>query len=153
MSTETAVAVTGANGYVGGLVVRALAPEVRIVPLVRRPRDKSEHVWRFDMDESEMFDTLRLASATQLVHVAWEMRTNSLEALRRVCVAGTRRLLTAARLAGVQNVIFVSTDLPAFYGPVSDSEMAFSGLVVDSRRLNSAGVRLPRLECGRISLN
>lgn len=44
-------------------------------------------------------------------------------------------------------------DLPTFCGPFLTSEMAFSGLVSDSCRLNSAGVRFPRLEWGRTSLN
>ena len=43
-------------------------------------------------------------------------------------------------------------DLPAFCGPFQASRMALSGLVVDSLCLNSAGVRFPRLECGRVSL-
>jgi hypothetical protein len=43
-------------------------------------------------------------------------------------------------------------DLPAFCGPLQASEMAVSGLVADSFRLNSAGVNCPKLECGRISL-
>jgi hypothetical protein len=45
------------------------------------------------------------------------------------------------------------SDLPAFCGPFQTSEMAFSGLVSDNCRLNSAGVRFPRLEWGRTSLN
>lgn len=115
MTAETTVAVTGANGYVGGLVVRALAPYVRVVPLVRKLGEEGGNIWRFDMAESEMTETLRRASVSQVVHVAWEMKTNSLETLRRVCVAGTRRLLNAATAAGIQKVIFIST-ISAFEG-------------------------------------
>jgi heparanase len=54
--------------------------------------------------------------------------------------------------AGAATLQPASIDLPAFCGPIQASEMALSGLVVDSLCLNSAGVRFPRPECGRISL-
>jgi len=45
-----------------------------------------------------------------------------------------------------------TSDLPAFFGPSQTWQMASAGRFVEQRRLNSAGVRLPRLECGRTSL-
>jgi len=59
----------------------------------------------------------------------------------------TRELQNQGHEVGRRHV-----DLPAFCGPFEASEMARSGLVADSLRLNSAGVRFPRAECGLISL-
>lgn len=42
--------------------------------------------------------------------------------------------------------------LPAICVPFQVSKMALSGLDMDSLSLNSTGVRLPRLECGQVSL-
>lgn len=109
------VAVTGANGYVGGLVLSALAPEFNVVSLVRIPKAEGEHKWHFDMSEDEMTEILQRASVTIIVHVAWDMATSSIDLLRSSCVAGTQRLLTAARTAGVQRFIFIST-ISAFEG-------------------------------------
>ena len=113
--TQPVVAVTGASGYVGSLIVRALSEEMRVVSLVRTPKSNSDHVWYFDMSEHEMAETLRLAAVTHVIHSAWEMQGSSLGELERICVTGTKRLIAATKAVGMLQVIFIST-ISAFEG-------------------------------------
>ena len=67
------VGVTGANGYVSGLVLSALAPEFNVILLVRIPKAEAEHQRHFDMKEREMTGILQRDSVTTTVHVAWDI--------------------------------------------------------------------------------
>jgi nucleoside-diphosphate-sugar epimerase len=110
MGSPRVVAVTGANGYVGSLVVRALADDgVKTVPLVRKPRNDGDRAWSFEMSGDELCETLRRESVTHVVHAAWDMTANSIADLERTCVAGTERLVAAAQAAAVQQCILIST--------------------------------------------
>ena len=115
MSVEPVVAITGANGYVGSLLVRSLSTQMRVISMVRKPSTPFDRLWRFDMSECEMAQALQLAEATHLIHAAWQMQGDGLEELQRTCVAGTERLLRAARKSGAIRVIFIST-VSAFEG-------------------------------------
>ena len=115
MSVEPVVAITGANGFVGSLLARNLVAQMRVISLVRRPSTPFDRQWHFDMTEREMAQALQLAEATHLIHAAWQMQGNGLEELRRTCVAGTERLMRAARKSGGARVIFIST-ISAFEG-------------------------------------
>jgi DNA replication protein DnaC len=60
--------------------------------------------------------------------------------------------LPAVKTLESYDFAFAAGDLPAFFGPSQAWRMANSGRVDEIAFLNSAGVRLPRLECGRTSL-
>ena len=95
------VAITGANGYVGSLIARALVAQANVVSLVRRPRAPEDMQWSFDADPAVLETAFRRRGVTHLIHAAWDMKANSLSALERDCVAGSARLFAAASAAGV----------------------------------------------------
>jgi nucleoside-diphosphate-sugar epimerase len=103
------VAITGANGYVGSLIARALAAQADVVGLVRRPRAPEDIPWSFDADPAALETAFRRRGVTHLIHAAWDMKANSLSALERDCVAGSARLFGIASAAGVFRLIFIST--------------------------------------------
>jgi nucleoside-diphosphate-sugar epimerase len=102
-------AVTGANGYVGGVIRAALGG----VGLVRAP-GPGDVAWSFAAEPGGLADVLRARGVTRIVHAAWDMKA-SRPAELAACVEGSRRLLEAARLAGVGRFTFIST-ISAFEG-------------------------------------
>src|SRR5215469_4113906 len=107
--SDAVVAVTGANGYVGSLIVSALKSEARVICLVRVPRSAEEIAWSFDVDPMALEAALRQHRVTHLIHAAWDMKANSLTAMERTCVAGSSTLFAAASAAGLDRLIFIST--------------------------------------------
>jgi NADH dehydrogenase len=117
-----AVAVTGASGFLGGAVCRALAArgfEVRA--LVRDPTafeaPPGVRAMRFELPDG--IDEAALTGAAAVVHCAYATRETDLERARRVNEDGTRQLLESARRAGAR-VVFISTvaaaaDAPNYY--------------------------------------
>ena len=101
-------------------------------------------------------ETLRAEGATTVL-VAIDGRLAGVIAVADPIKASIPAVLESLRQAGIRIVMVTgdhrAPDLPAFYGPALASEVAVSGLVVNSRCLNSAGVSWPRLEWGRTSLN
>jgi nucleoside-diphosphate-sugar epimerase len=118
-----AVAITGASGFIGGALCRALAGrgwEVRA--LVREPDRWAAlpGVRAFRCDLPDAVDEAALAGAAAVVHCAYATRETDLERARRVNEDGTRMLLERSRRAGVPRMIFVSTvaaaaDAPSYY--------------------------------------
>jgi nucleoside-diphosphate-sugar epimerase len=115
MSTTPVIAVTGANGYVGSVIVDALTDNAEVICLVRNPKGSDEIRWSFGCDVELLARTLRDLGVTHIVHAAWDMRANSEAEMEKSCVAGSRDLLSASQKAGVQNYIFIST-ISAFDG-------------------------------------
>jgi nucleoside-diphosphate-sugar epimerase len=77
-------------------------------------------------DLPDGIDEAVLGGCDALVHAAWETRELDPARLERTNVEGTRRLLAAARRAGVPRVVFVSTvaagaDAPNLYGRQKDA--------------------------------
>jgi nucleoside-diphosphate-sugar epimerase len=108
-------AITGANGYVGSILVRALQSHGNVVRMIRHPSDEQDMQWSLDSDSESVAAELARRNVTHLVHAAWDMTVNDAGDIQRTCVQGSARLLEAARLAGVQQIIFIST-ISAFAG-------------------------------------
>jgi nucleoside-diphosphate-sugar epimerase len=98
-STGNVVAVTGANGYLGGVLLRAFARERWDTVAVVQPR--------FDL--AHPVDAAQLHGIDVLVHCAYDLSLRSRSDIWRINVAGTKRLLTAARAADVNRCIVISS--------------------------------------------
>jgi len=115
--TAARVLVTGATGFVGGTVARALAEHgYRVRALVRPGRDASElRDLGVEPVEGDLLDEASLAAAVEgvegvfhigAVYAYW---TADPAMVYRVNVDSTRALLDVARRAGVRRVVFTST--------------------------------------------
>ncbi len=115
MSTTPVIAVTGANGYIGAVIVDALRENAKVFGLVRTPHGANQIRWSFGSDQDLLAQTLRDHGVTHMIHAAWDMRASSEDELEKTCVDGSFGLLAASRQAGVQRNIFIST-ISAFEG-------------------------------------
>ena len=131
------IAVTGANGFVGGIIAAGLA-DLGVLRLVRRPAGREDLAWSFDTPADVLAGELRAHGVTHLVHTAWDMQASKLEELRAGCVAGSVRVVEAAHMAGVR-VIFIST-ISAFAG--ARSAYGRAKLQVESAVLAAGGIVL-----------
>lgn len=119
----TTVAITGAAGFLGGALCRACAARGWTVrALVRDPARfaGTPGVTPMRLELPDHVDDTSLAGADVLVHCAYATRETDLTRAQRVNEEGTRRLLDAARRAGVPRAVFVSTiaaaaDAPNYY--------------------------------------
>jgi len=109
--------VTGATGFVGAAVARALLGgqwQVRV--LVRRGSDR-RNLKSLDVEvfEGDLTDSSSLERATQgcdgLFHVAADYRLGARDSkeLYRVNVEGTRNVLNAAQRSGVRRIVYTSS--------------------------------------------
>jgi nucleoside-diphosphate-sugar epimerase len=92
------VAVTGATGFIGGALVRALIKAGwRVRALTRRPRpdDESTQWIEGDLDNPEALRNL-VKDVFAVVHCAGRVRGRSLEDFVRTNVEGTRNLMRAS---------------------------------------------------------
>ena len=105
------IAVTGGTGFVGSaLVERAVAGGHEIAALARRtqaPRDGIDWV-RGDLGDTEALRRL-VGNADFVVHVAGVVKAHDHAAFGEGNVAGTLNLIEAARAAGPERFILVST--------------------------------------------
>ena len=118
------VVVTGAAGFLGGHLCRTLvARGFTVRALVRRPDavalPPGVRVGRLELPD--VIDADVLAGADAVVHAAWATRETDPARAERQNVEGTRRLLEAARRAGVGRFVLVSSvaagaDAPNHYG-------------------------------------
>jgi len=114
MRHRPVVAITGANGYVGSVIVNALQKEAQVLGLVRSPIGADQISWSFDGDPERLANELRNHAVTHLLHAAWDMKASSATA-QRSCVNGSRSLFAAAQSAGIRKLIFLSS-ISAFDG-------------------------------------
>jgi NADH dehydrogenase len=101
------IAITGAGGYVGGLLCQAFARSGRPVRRLTRTPDVARGDAAFALGEPVA--EAALAGATTLIHAAYDFRPPRESEIRRLNVDGTRMLFDAARRAGVRRILFVSS--------------------------------------------
>ncbi len=116
VSTKPAL-VTGASGFVGAAVVRALLAQGRKVRVLLRPSSDRRNVEGLNVEEriGSLEDAESLAAAVAgcgaLYHVAADYRlwVRDESAMYRANVEGTRRLMLAALDQGVERIIYTSS--------------------------------------------
>ena len=131
------IAVTGANGFVGGIIAAGLA-EQGVIRLVRRPVGPGDLAWSFATPAAALAEDLWSHAVSHIVHTAWDMQASSLEELEAGCVAGSLRLVEAAKRAGAK-MIFIST-ISAF--PGARSAYGQAKLQVEQAVLAAGGIVL-----------
>lgn len=121
MGSRQRVAITGANGYAGAQIARAIERRGHtVIELIRRPEPGAPRAQvAFDLERGVDPETLRACRADVLVHTAWDFRARGLDALRRVNREGAVRLFDAFLQAGGRTGVFIST-IAAFDGCRSD---------------------------------
>jgi nucleoside-diphosphate-sugar epimerase len=129
--------VTGANGFVGSFITRRLREEgLRVRALVRRPEAEAEVVAlgaepvRGDATNPESVRAA-VAGSHVVVHCAASASPDLAEAMR-VNVSGTEALLEAARAAGCERLVHIST-LAAYEMPPHATLDEDSPLVTEGR--------------------
>ncbi len=100
-------AITGTGGYVGGCLKNYFAARGReILELIRRPAPGARAV-PFQLGAE--IPPSALAGVGTLVHCAYDFKPLRREEIRAVNVAGTRKILSAARAAGVGKMVCLSS--------------------------------------------
>ena len=109
-------AVTGATGFLGGKICAHLqAAGIDTVSMSRtQPAGDAAHI-PFSLDREVDPADLRAQQVGALVHCAYDFKQRSMEDIERVNVAGSRKLFKAARGAGVDTIIYLSS-MSAFDG-------------------------------------
>lgn len=110
--TKTCI-ITGANGYVGGRLKHFLKEDGwRTVSWTRQPQPGSDAIsFRLGQD----VDPAQFKGADALVHCAYDFGPRTWREIADVNIVGSRKLLEAARAAGVKHIVFISS-LSAFAG-------------------------------------
>jgi dihydroflavonol-4-reductase len=111
------VLVTGASGFVGSAVVRALLAEGRDVRVLLRPTSDPRNIAGLDVEvvHGSLADFLSLRAAVEgcrtLFHVAADYRlwVRDPDTMYAANVDGTARLMTAALEAGVERIVYTSS--------------------------------------------
>ena len=109
--------VTGATGFVGGAVARALRRAGVDVRVLVRSKSDNQNISGLDVErvEGNLLDPASLRTALggcqQLYHVAayYALWAKDPSVFYDVNVTGTRHVLTAARLAGIERTVYCST--------------------------------------------
>jgi len=105
--------ITGTGGYLGSRVKAAMATRGwRTIDLTRNPQPGSSAV-RFQLGEGLAATDLRGSKA--LIHCAYDFKQISWPDIQAVNVAGSEKLLRAAREANVEHLIYISS-ISAFDG-------------------------------------
>ncbi len=116
-STDKPALVTGASGFVGSAVARALLARGRRVRVLLRPSSDRRNIQGLDVDIrlGALEDHASLAAALEgcgaLFHVAADYRlwVRDPQAMYAANVEGTRQLMLAAHQAGVARIVYTSS--------------------------------------------
>ena len=139
-------AITGAHGYLGGVIRRSLAASGwRTISLVRSPVQGDGEARHFDL--AAPCDDGLLTDVAVLVHCAYDLTLTRRSEITEVNVEGTRRLLRAAAGAGVPRVIVLSS-MSAYEG--TNQIYGQAKLAIEAATLQIGGCVLrPGLVYGR----
>ena len=91
--------VTGAGGMIGEAVMRALSVDGRVGR--RLDRNASGTSWRL----GDRADPSLIEGASSLIHLAWDLDPDNAE----TCVAGSLRLFEQCGEAGIDRIVYVSS--------------------------------------------
>jgi nucleoside-diphosphate-sugar epimerase len=106
-SAAPVCAITGSNGYVGGGIKNYFAAHGwEILELTRQPQPGPRGI-KFQLGAE--ISPSSLAGVNALVHCAYDFKPQRWDEIRAVNVAGTRKLFQAARAAGVEKIISISS--------------------------------------------
>lgn len=104
----TRCALTGAGGFVGGVLQRHFVElGWDVVPMIRAADPADTGCIPFSLDRP--VDPASLAGTDVLVHGAWDFRQTDWRDIERVNIGGTRALFDAAVTAGVGRLVFISS--------------------------------------------
>lgn len=112
--------ITGASGFVGGAITRALAPHHRLTALSRSERSDAplQALGATPLrGELGAVPVAALAGCDAVIHcAAFVKQWGTREQFWNANVAGTRQLLEAAKEAGVRRFIHIGTEAALFHG-------------------------------------
>ena len=135
--TPGTVAITGASGYLGGVILRRLAADGwSTVSLVRTVHDDRSR--RYVIDEEPAADLLD--GVDVLIHCAYDMALRRRDDIWRVNVDGTRNLLDAAARSGVGLTIVLSS-MSAYDGTAQLYGLSKLDIERDAARVGAISVR------------
>ena len=107
---------TGANGYLGGVIAAALrSAGWRVTELVRTPTPGADAM---EFHLGEPVEPAQLEGYDALVHCAYDQKALTWDEIVASNVHGSRALLRAAKDAGIANIVYIST-ISAFDGCTS----------------------------------
>ena len=113
--TNPVCAVTGANGYVGSHICRALAHAGwKVIRLERIAALPGSIQWSLTQS-SDLAVALRARNVRALVHAAWDLSNPGAREYQRINIDGSIALLHEAQTAGVSEIVFISS-ISAFEG-------------------------------------
>jgi nucleoside-diphosphate-sugar epimerase len=149
--TRKVCALTGASGYVGGILRRALEDGGwNVVTLSRGGAESGDSIpWSLGGEAGgpgngtarpapqRLEDALRARGVSALVHAAWDLRLVRRSDLERVNVQGSMRLFAGAKAAGLDRLVFISS-ISSFAGARSDYGQ--TKLAVESAAAGYGGV-------------
>jgi dihydroflavonol-4-reductase len=149
--------VTGATGFVGAAVARALVREGWQVRALARPGSDRRNIQALpvEVSEGDLADTLSLQRALSgceaLFHVAADYRLGAPDPreLYQTNVEGTRNILEASRQAGVRRVVYTSSvatvGIPADGSPGNeDTPVAVADMIGHYKRSKFLAEQLVR---------
>lgn len=112
MNEKRTCAITGSNGYVGGCIKNHLAARGwEILELTRAPKDS--RAIKFQLGEE--ISPQSLSGVGALVHCAYDFKPLKWNEIFEINIAGSRKVLEAARAEKIPKIIFISS-ISAFDG-------------------------------------
>jgi nucleoside-diphosphate-sugar epimerase len=106
-------AITGTNGYVGSCMKKFFAAQGwEIFELTRRPKPGSRS---FQFQLGNDISPELLSGVAAFIHCAYDFSPLNWEEIVSINVEGSRKILEAARVAGIPKVVFISS-ISAFDG-------------------------------------
>jgi nucleoside-diphosphate-sugar epimerase len=110
------IAITGGTGFIGRNIARKLSSEGHCLLLISRGKDRTDEtvrqlprirVMNSGLDDCELL-AKSLAGCKTVIHCAGINRQIGEQTYERVHVQGTRNIVKAAQLAGVQKIVLIS---------------------------------------------